>query len=95
MITTATVLSVRYSVADAQERNEVLYEVDTEDVVGQDVVDGSVELTIGDQISRVVFEDVREQVESGEMDVIGLMVPTHLLPLYLGRYDDELEVYPL
>jgi len=95
VITTATVLTVRYSVEDAQEESEVEYEVEATDVVGQDVAGSSVKLQIWSPISRTVFEDVRDEIEDGEMDVTGLMVPEYLLPAYINNYADELEVYPL
>jgi len=95
IVTTATVLSVGYSVEQAQEDGVVEYEVDAPDVVGKDVDAGEVSLEIGDQVSREVFGDVRAQIEEGEMSVIGLMVPQYLLPYYLNNFGDELEVYPL
>lgn len=95
VITTATVLSVRYSVQDAQDEGEVEYEVDAEDVIGTTPESGRLSLQIGDSVSQTVFESVREDVETGQTGVLGVMVPQHLLPVYLGKYDDELKVYPL
>jgi len=95
VITTATVLSVRYDVEDAQQNSEVEYEVEATDVVGAYEGGGSVSLNIGDKISHEVLESVWEGVESRDVKVIGVMVPQHHLSSFLCQFEHELEVYPL